>query len=565
MAILNAPYPYHGGKSRIVPDIWERFGEVGVFSDPFCGSCAGLLGSPYISRREIVNDQNGHIVNFWRALTHDPAGVAFYADHPSFHHDLAARHAWLIDWAREASDYLISDPGYFDVQAAGWWVWGISLWIGGGWCVDVGGPTSDRQPATPARGPQGVAAQRRIPSERMPAVLPTGGGRGVAAQRDKLPKIASRPGADGVAAQRLNVPQATPVFDRIPKMASRTPGGQGVSAQRLALPFDQVPYANHTGGGQGVSAQRSDVPERMPHVDPTGGGQGVSAQRRTLPDKRPRIYSSGGGEGVSAQRSNVPDKQPHIDSGGGGNGVAAQRRDLHAPARDQVPKITAVGGGLGVSTQRPNVPSDRRPIMLPRGGGHGVAAQRLNIPDDRIPHVSDRPGARGVSAQRRELVLPHQAGLGVAVERGFDDVGSGARLLDWFYKLAARFERVITLNRDWTAAVTPTALQHTPSSPKPEVAVFLDPPYRTTTGRADTLYHADFEGSSEDTAVAAYQWAVEHGEVYRIAYCCQVGDFEVPAGWDSVVYGQPQGREGAADLVMFSPRCKPKAKQGALL
>lgn len=28
----------------------------------------------------------------------------------------------------------MTDPEYFDVKIAGWWVWGLSMWIGGGWC-----------------------------------------------------------------------------------------------------------------------------------------------------------------------------------------------------------------------------------------------------------------------------------------------------------------------------------------------------------------------------------------------------------------------------------------------
>jgi hypothetical protein len=32
---------------------------------------------------------------------------------------------------------LEGDPDYFDPKIAGWWVWGICIWIGGNWCKDL--------------------------------------------------------------------------------------------------------------------------------------------------------------------------------------------------------------------------------------------------------------------------------------------------------------------------------------------------------------------------------------------------------------------------------------------
>ena len=575
MAVLSAPFPYHGAKSRIAADVWAAFGEVGVFSEPFCGSCAVLLASPRISPREIVNDQNGHIANFWRAIRADPEAVAYWADYPSFHHDLTARHSWLIQWARTSSRRLIEDADWYDVKAAGWWVFGISLWIGGGWCVDVGQEAArDQQPApTKPKGTVGVAAQRsRIPQQGDKRLLinpKDAGGTGVSAQRlnvpgaeDRMPKIVNRNGGAGVSAQRERIPRmlsggggngVAVQRESIPKMASR-PGADGVSAQRLNIPGDKVPkMASRTAGGQGVSAQRTDIPvvpepsDRQPRTYSHPGGERVSAQRRNVPgarDQMPKVVAVGGGFGVSAQRPTVPDQRPHVaDRSAGGNGVAAQRTNL----------------------------PDQRPFTNPVGGGNGVSAQRHNLPDG-IPHMADRPGARGVSAQRRELdsmpALPARgSGQGVAAARreleGY--IGNGDRLLWWFENLAQRFARVITLNRDWTSAVTPTVLQHTPSSPKPPVGILLDPPYRTTTGRSDTLYHSDFRGESESVAEAAYVWAVEHGEVYRIAYCCHVDDFPVPEGWRVADYPLAQGRAGAADRVMYSPACEVPAEQGRLI
>ena len=103
MGQLSAPFPYYGGKARIALAVWRELGDVTVYAEPFAGSLAVLLASePH--RREIVCDTDGHIVNFWRALRNDPAGVAFHADYPTFHQDLRARHLWLRRWGKERVD-----------------------------------------------------------------------------------------------------------------------------------------------------------------------------------------------------------------------------------------------------------------------------------------------------------------------------------------------------------------------------------------------------------------------------------------------------------------------------
>lgn len=47
--------------------------------------------------------------------------------------DLHARHLWLV---RQESmrERVIADPEFCDCRAAGYWVWGLSCWIGSGWC-----------------------------------------------------------------------------------------------------------------------------------------------------------------------------------------------------------------------------------------------------------------------------------------------------------------------------------------------------------------------------------------------------------------------------------------------
>lgn len=134
---IKAPYPYFGGKSKIAAKVWDRFGAVDNFVEPFFGSGAMLLANPNWPKcMETTNDLNAYIVNFWRAVAADPDAVAHHAEWPVSEVDLEARHKWLVrfPWKHEFANRLKDDPDYFDAKAAGWWVWGASCWIGAGWC-----------------------------------------------------------------------------------------------------------------------------------------------------------------------------------------------------------------------------------------------------------------------------------------------------------------------------------------------------------------------------------------------------------------------------------------------
>lgn len=134
---LKAPFPWFGGKSKVARLVWQRFGNVPNYVEPFAGSLAVLLGRESVPRVETVNDIDCWISNFWRALQSDPEGVATYADWPVNEADLHARHLWLVNQA-EFRERMKTDPDYFDVKIAGWWVWGICQWIGSGWCAQPG-------------------------------------------------------------------------------------------------------------------------------------------------------------------------------------------------------------------------------------------------------------------------------------------------------------------------------------------------------------------------------------------------------------------------------------------
>lgn len=163
---LRAPFPYFGGKSAVAAVVWDRFGNAANYVEPFAGSLAVLLARPkahqWWDRNESVNDLDGNIANWHRAVAADPELVAFHASHPVHEADLTARHLWLVQHGDELRTRLMSDPDFYDARAAGWWVWGISCWVGGEWCTGIGPHTGIDEPSI-TNGGTAPGVYRKIP------------------------------------------------------------------------------------------------------------------------------------------------------------------------------------------------------------------------------------------------------------------------------------------------------------------------------------------------------------------------------------------------------------------
>jgi len=129
----KAPFPWFGGKSKVAELVWDRFGDVPNYVEPFFGSGAVLLNRPHTPGTETVNDLDCMVANFWRSLKNDPDAVAFHADNPVNEADQHARHLWLCS-QEEFREVMKVDPEFYDAKVAGWWVWGQCIWIGSGWC-----------------------------------------------------------------------------------------------------------------------------------------------------------------------------------------------------------------------------------------------------------------------------------------------------------------------------------------------------------------------------------------------------------------------------------------------
>lgn len=137
----KATFPWFGGKASVATEAWSRFGSVRNYIEPFFGSGAVWLACPLQPRPvAAVNDMNAYVANFWRAVAAEPDAVAGYCDWPVNEIDQEARHRWLVAvdngvHRRTAlAERMAHDPDYYDAKVAGWWAWGLSAWIGKGWC-----------------------------------------------------------------------------------------------------------------------------------------------------------------------------------------------------------------------------------------------------------------------------------------------------------------------------------------------------------------------------------------------------------------------------------------------
>ena len=172
MEKVKAPFVWFGGKRRVADEVWAALGDVDNYVEPFAGSCAVLLGRQHDfmdghRRAETVNDADGFLANFWRAVAHDPDAVAHYADYPVNEVDLFARHLWLVNTGRSVLlNGMEADPDFYDAKIAGWWVWGVNAWIGSGWCAGTGPWMTDDEGIVsklPHLGDAGRGINRQLP------------------------------------------------------------------------------------------------------------------------------------------------------------------------------------------------------------------------------------------------------------------------------------------------------------------------------------------------------------------------------------------------------------------
>lgn len=233
---LTAPFPWFGGKRRVAGMVWDRFGDVKNYVEPFAGSLAVLLGRPTPAKIETVNDRDCFIANFWRALAANADAVAEWCDNPVNEADLHARHKWIHSAAQNGFiERMKTEPDFYDVKIAGWWVWGLSCWIGDNWCRV--NEQHSKSHLMPDKGINKLAGDGTGLDGRRPAL---GSGNGVHAVGRKIPCLQGDSGAAGRGVCRDGLHRQMPNCDGR--------GSKGVHAETLARKRPQLPAGNNYRG-----------------------------------------------------------------------------------------------------------------------------------------------------------------------------------------------------------------------------------------------------------------------------------------------------------------------------
>jgi len=130
----KAPFPWFGGKSQAADLVWSLLGDVTHYIEPFFGGGAVLLNRRHPANRayysETINDLDGFVVSFWRAVQWDPVTVAMAASWPVTEADKSSRQLALLRWRDQAVARLAGDAAWYDPIMAGWWAYAVSCQIG---------------------------------------------------------------------------------------------------------------------------------------------------------------------------------------------------------------------------------------------------------------------------------------------------------------------------------------------------------------------------------------------------------------------------------------------------
>lgn len=120
---ITPPFRYFGGKRSIASVVWDHFGTVSRYIEPFCGGMSVGLACPYYEQlnAETYNDKDGWLINFWRSVQRDPDTVWDYAQRPLSEVEALA-------WVRELASHnlvpnLESDVLFCRPDLAGIWLW----------------------------------------------------------------------------------------------------------------------------------------------------------------------------------------------------------------------------------------------------------------------------------------------------------------------------------------------------------------------------------------------------------------------------------------------------------
>ncbi len=211
------------------------------------------------SKTYIAEGLASHNCNAWRAMRFAPDEVARWCDWPVNHVDLRARKLALQRNRERLLTGLISDPKWHDAELAGYWIWGMSCWIGSGFMSN----NSEQVPALTRPG-RGVNQGQTLDGIPQIATGNGGDGKGINALGQR-PYLSGGGGGDGRGINALG---------KRPRLAGW--GEFGVNRIDERPQPGGIPHigssGDHGGGGHGV------------HQLGGGWGKSKASAPRSLPD-----------------------------------------------------------------------------------------------------------------------------------------------------------------------------------------------------------------------------------------------------------------------------------------
>lgn len=116
---LPGLFPWPGGKAKVAPVVWSRFGLVDEYWEPFVGSAAVFLARPGGRYgREILNDHNSDVVNVHQTAKLDPTGLVEHLETPLSHVAMEVNARILRQQRTSLSRMLRSALDYCDTRLA---------------------------------------------------------------------------------------------------------------------------------------------------------------------------------------------------------------------------------------------------------------------------------------------------------------------------------------------------------------------------------------------------------------------------------------------------------------
>lgn len=138
---LIPPFTYVGGKRDAAAMVWKHLGwDIPNYIEPFSGGLSVLLARPIYDlreleakhRRELANDTNLFLINFWRAVQQkNIEELVRRMEFPPHEKELLARRMRMMELLPKLAEN-IEDVDYYDAEIAAYWLYVQRQWIAGG-------------------------------------------------------------------------------------------------------------------------------------------------------------------------------------------------------------------------------------------------------------------------------------------------------------------------------------------------------------------------------------------------------------------------------------------------